>query len=172
MALAKSRAAVAKADPEIPGGGDFLGGDGDAPNDPSKGKEAQGILGLLSTIQGDFSSTITIVEDDEEASKSEYEAYKTKTETDITSKKDELESTQRSMRDDEDDRESAAQDLESWRTQTAEAEHELSILKPRCLSLGASVKQRKERREEEKASLQEAINIISAMAPADAKKKD
>merc|ERR1719261_1703837 len=49
-----------------------------------------------------------------------------------------------------------------------QALHELSILEPRCLGLGASAEERKKRREEEKKALEDAITILESMAPAEA----
>merc|ERR1719364_513059 len=66
----------------------------------------------------------------------------------------------------EDDTEQAKDDLIEWTAQKGEAIHELSILEPRCLGLGASAEERKKRREEEKKVLGDAITILESMAPA------
>jgi len=161
-------------DPDTIGSGDdFLGGDGDGGGgDVSHQDDAKGILGLLGTIKKDYSDTISSVTKEEEDAESDFDSFKSGAESSIGSKEDEKASQKRAKKQSQEDVETANFDLEGYKEGLAQAEYELSILNPRCLGLGASQKERKARREEEKAALQEAITILSAMAPAEAKNTD
>jgi len=161
-------------DPDTIGSGDdFLGGDGEGGGgDVSKQDDAKGILGLLGTIKKDYSDTISSVTKEEEDAETEFDSFKSGAESSIGSKEDEKASQKRAKKQAQEDVETANFDLEGYKEGLAQAVYELSILNPRCLGLGASQKERKARREEEKAALQEAITILSAMAPAEAKNTD
>jgi len=159
--------------PEIGSGDDFLGGDGEGGGgDVSHQDDAKGIMGLLGTIKKDYTDTISQVTKEEKEAEDDYDSFKSGAEGSISNKEDEKASQKRAKKQAQEDVETANFDLEGYKEGLAQAEHELSILMPRCLGLGASQKERKARREEEKAALQEAITILSAMAPAEAKNTD
>jgi hypothetical protein len=153
-----------KENPEIADGSDFLGDDPDG--DVSKQDEAKGIFGLLGTISDDYGSTIEGTEKEETDAETDYNSFKTMTETDIDDKKTAKTDKGSKAKQSVADVEQAKIDLASWTTQKKEAEYELSILTPRCLGLGAQAAEQKKRREEEKKALQDAITILDTMGPA------
>merc|ERR550514_2412315 len=144
----------------------FLGDDAAA--DPSAQGEADGIFGLLETIKGDYETTIDKVTTEEDEAQTEYDDFKSSSESDIQEKKDMKSSQEAAKQKAFEDTEQAKEDIIEWTSQKTNSEHQLSILEPRCLGLGASAEERKKRRDEEKAALQDAITILESMAPAEA----
>merc|ERR1719443_1268301 len=138
---------------------DFLGDDAAA--DPSQQGESEGIFGLLETVESDYQDAIDKVTGEETDATQTYDDFKSSTEAELDAKKTEKAKAEKKKKD-------AKEDLAEWTKQKGEAEHELSILNPRCLGLGASAEERKKRREEEKTALGDAITILETMAPADA----
>jgi len=155
-------------EPDIgaPEASDFLGDD--PAEDPSKQGESSGIFGLLQTVAQDYQDAVDKVTEEEEDAQGAYDTFKSDTESDIATKKDLKRTAETTKQTAIDTVETAKDDLADWTKQKGEAEQELAILNPRCLGLGASAEERKQRREEEKTALGDAITILETMAPAEA----
>jgi hypothetical protein len=121
---------------------------------------AKGIMGLLEVIVSDFENTISKTETLESEAQASYETFKTDTETDITDKGD-LKTTKEGEKTDAELAITQAEsDLRAEMEVLQNALDELEKLKPVCVDSGMSWEERKARREQEVASLKEALEIL------------
>jgi len=124
---------------------------------------ASGIIGQLDVIKSDFEGTIEATKSAEDDAESEFQDYKTETETDISDKeglvktKSGEENTETAAASD------AKADLKEHTTLKAEALAELAKLKPACVDTGSDYDEKVARREQEIESLKNAYLIFDEM---------
>merc|ERR1719161_2666934 len=124
---------------------------------------ASGIIGQLDVIKSDFEGTIEATKQAETDADSEFQDYKTETETDISDKeglvktKSGEENTETAAASD------AKADLKEHTTLKAEALAELAKLKPACVDTGSDYDEKVARREQEIESLKNAYLIFDEM---------
>merc|ERR1719463_589927 len=124
---------------------------------------ASGIIGQLDVIKSDFEGTIDATETEESEGESEFQDYKSETETDISEKEGSVES-----KTDEKNTETAnlsdyKADLKEHTQLKAEALQELAKLKPACVDTGSDYAEKVARREQEIESLKNAYIIFDEM---------
>eukprot|EP00928_Gymnodinium_smaydae_P023832 TRINITY_DN19505_c0_g3_i1.p1 TRINITY_DN19505_c0_g3~~TRINITY_DN19505_c0_g3_i1.p1 ORF type:complete len:735 (+),score=125.87 TRINITY_DN19505_c0_g3_i1:176-2206(+) len=123
--------------------------------------QKSGILGMLQVIQSDFARLEQDTASAEEAASQEYDKFmqdavadKSQKESDIGHKKNELQTKEADLLDKQTDLDNAHKELDA-------AMATYDKLKPACLDTGSSFSERQSRREEELASLKEALAILN-----------
>jgi len=124
---------------------------------------AGGIMGQLQVIQSDFERTIQQTNDDESAGESDFQTYKSDTESSISEKQDLVRDKRGEVVNEKGTLADANVDLKEHYALKAEALDELAKLKPACVSTGSSYAERVMRREQEIESLKNAYVILNEM---------
>jgi hypothetical protein len=128
-----------------------------------KQQESQGVIGMLNVIKSDFERTISSTEAAEETAESDFQEFKTSTETDIEEKKGIKASKEGEKKEAKADLVEAKDEQQDANTLKDEALAELEKLKPSCVSTGSSYEEKVARRKQEIESLKEAVKILTDM---------
>merc|ERR550514_2091178 len=123
---------------------------------------SKGILGLLEVIKKDFERSIATTTDEEAAADSAYTKFKTDTETDMSDKGDLKGDKESAKTTAELDIKDAEADLKKETELHNSSVAELEKLKPLCVETGMTWKERTARREQELASLKQALELLDS----------
>merc|ERR1719191_1258114 len=123
---------------------------------------SKGILGLLEVIKKDFERSIATTTDEEADAVSSYTKFKTDTETDMSDKGDLKGDKESAKTQAELDIKDAEADLHKETDLHNSSVAELEKLKPLCVETGMTWEERTARREQELASLKEALEILDS----------
>merc|ERR1719335_1519475 len=121
---------------------------------------ATGIIGQLDVIKSDFEGTLDATKQEESDAESEFQDYKTETETDISEKEDSVKSKTGEVNTETANLSDYKADLKEHTTLKAEALQELAKLKPACVDTGSDYAETVARREQEIESLKNAYVIL------------
>merc|ERR1719181_2248141 len=124
---------------------------------------AVGIIGQLDVIKSDFEGTIDATKAAEDEAESEFDAFKSESETDIDSKEGEIKSKTGEVQSTTGDLADYTDDLKTHTTLKAEALQELAKLQPACVDTGSDYAEKVARREQEIESLKNAYVIFDEM---------
>jgi len=124
---------------------------------------ATGIIGQLDVIKSDFEGTIDATNAAEDEAESEFNSFKSETETDISTKEGDIKSKTGEKRSTEGDLADYKDDLATHSTLKAEALKELAKLQPACVDTGSDYAEKVARREQEIESLKNAYVIFDEM---------
>jgi len=127
---------------------------------------SKGIFGLLDVIQTDYDRTITKTKEDEAKAQTEFETYEKDTKDDIKAKNDTKKDNEDKQTTEEDNLEDFKDALKGAEELNDTAHKLLEGLKAECVDDTISHEERVKRREQEIASLKEALDILEEMAPA------
>jgi hypothetical protein len=127
-----------------------------------KGDAAKGILGLLAVIQKDFERSISDTTDEEGAADTAYTKFKTDTEQDMSDKGDLKKDDESKKTQAELDIKDAEADLKKETELHNSSVVELQKLRPLCVETGMTWEERTARREQELASLKEALDLLES----------
>jgi len=126
----------------------------------------EGILGMLTTIEADFSKTASETEAEESTASSSYDEFMKEAKIflasagpDLENSKSKLAETKQALLDATDAAKAATENLE------AETKYKNETVDPKCVKTGVSAEERAAKREAEIKSLQEALEILSQTAP-------
>eukprot|EP00747_Dinoflagellata_sp_TGD_P027171 gnl/TRDRNA2_/TRDRNA2_132442_c0_seq5.p1 gnl/TRDRNA2_/TRDRNA2_132442_c0~~gnl/TRDRNA2_/TRDRNA2_132442_c0_seq5.p1 ORF type:complete len:709 (+),score=293.89 gnl/TRDRNA2_/TRDRNA2_132442_c0_seq5:85-2211(+) len=127
-----------------------------------KGKQgaSKGIIGLLEVIQSDFERTIETVEKDEEKAQKKFDEFVDESKKSMKDKDESKKDKQKEVKTTEGEISEAKDNKADAHDQLEIALAELEKLKPMCVDGGETYEQRKKKREEEIASLKEAMQIL------------
>jgi hypothetical protein len=123
---------------------------------------SKGILGLLDVIKTDFERSISTTTDEEADADSAYTKFKTDTETDMGDKGDLKTDKESSKTNAELDIKDAEADLRKETDLHNSSVAELEKLKPLCVETGMTWEERTARREQELASLKQALDLLES----------
>jgi predicted nucleic acid-binding Zn-ribbon protein len=124
---------------------------------------ATGIIGQLDVIKSDFEGTIEATNTAESEAESEFDSYKTESETDISSKEGEIKTKTGEKAATTGDLADYKDDLHTHTVLKSEALKELSKLQPACVDTGSDYAEKVARREQEIESLKNAYVIFDEM---------
>jgi len=124
---------------------------------------AGGIVGQLDVIKSDFEGTISATNSEEEENESEFQSFKSDSESDISEKEDFIRTKKGEVTDEKATLADAVEDLREHSGLKSEALAELAELKPACVSTGSDYAERVMRREQEIESLKNAYVILDEM---------
>jgi len=126
------------------------------------GAESGGVLGMMEVIQSDFARLETETSSAESAAAKEYEEFMDDSTLDITSKEKDVEhKLDRTEREQQKLFETSS-DLKAVQTELDAAVKTFEELKPQCADAEASYEEQKRLREEEMATLQQALDSLNA----------
>merc|ERR1719156_512342 len=124
---------------------------------------ATGIIGQLDVIKSDFEGTIDATKTAEADAESEFDSYKSDTETDIDTKEGEIKSKTGEVQSTTGDLADYKDDLHTHTVLKADALKELAKLQPACVDTGSDYAEKVARREQEIESLKNAYVIFDEM---------
>merc|ERR1719159_1365061 len=124
---------------------------------------ATGIIGQLDVIKSDFEGTIDATKAAESDAESEFDSYKSESETDIETKEGDISSKEGEVQSTSGDLADYKDDLKTHTTLKAEALKELAKLQPTCVDTGSDYAEKVARREQEIESLKNAYLIFDEM---------
>jgi chromosome segregation ATPase len=124
---------------------------------------ATGIIGQLDVIKSDFEGTIEATNSAEDEAESEFNGFKTESETDISSKEGDIKTKEGEVASTKGDLADYKDDLATHSTLKAEALKELAKLQPACVDTGSDYAEKVARREQEIESLKNAYVIFDEM---------
>merc|ERR1719421_2848990 len=124
---------------------------------------ASGIIGQLDVIKSDFEGTIDATKTAESDAESEFDSYKSDTETDISDKESSIATKEGEVAATKGDLADYTDDLKTHTTLKAEALQELAKLQPACVDTGSDYAEKVARREQEIESLKNAYVIFDEM---------
>merc|ERR1719313_1163199 len=124
---------------------------------------ATGIIGQLDVIKSDFEGTIEATKNAESDAESEFNSYKSDTETDISTKEGEIKTKTGEVQSTSGDLADYKDDLHTHTVLKAEALKELAKLQPACVDTGSDYAEKVARREQEIESLKNAYVIFDEM---------
>jgi chromosome segregation ATPase len=127
-----------------------------------KTEESKGILGMLAVIKKDFERAIEQTTDAEAAADADYTKFKTDTEQDMLDKGDLKKDDESKKTNAELDIKDAEADLRKETELHDNSVTELEKLKPLCVETGMTWEERTARREQEVASLKEALDLLES----------
>lgn len=129
--------------------------------------ESGNVIAFLQVIQSDFARLESKVSADEEAAQSEHDTFMTEAGTDKTQKEKDVSNAKTELQTKEMDLATAKNDLELAQSELDAALEYYDKLKPSCISATteSSWEERVKRREEEVATLKEALSILSGEVP-------
>lgn len=126
----------------------------------------EGILGMLTTIEADFSKTAAETAAEESTAQESYEKFMKESKIflassgpDLENSKSKLAETKQSLLDAADAAKAATENLE------AETKYKNETVDPKCVKTAVSAEERNAKREAEIKSLTEALEILSQTAP-------
>jgi len=124
---------------------------------------AVGIIGQLDVIKSDFEGTIDATKSAESDAESEFDSYKSDTESDISSKEGEISTKEGEVKSTTGDLADYTDDLHTHTVLKADALKELAKLQPACVDTGSDYAEKVARREQEIESLKNAYVIFDEM---------
>jgi len=124
---------------------------------------AVGIIGQLDVIKSDFEGTIDATKTAESDAESEFDSYKSDTESDISSKEGDIASKEGEVKSTTGDLADYTDDLHTHTVLKADALKELAKLQPACVDTGSDYAEKVARREQEIESLKNAYVIFDEM---------
>jgi len=124
---------------------------------------AVGIIGQLDVIKSDFEGTIDATKTAESDAESEFDSYKSDTESDISSKEGDIASKEGEVKSTTGDLADYKDDLHTHTVLKADALKELAKLQPACVDTGSDYAEKVARREQEIESLKNAYVIFDEM---------
>jgi hypothetical protein len=124
---------------------------------------ASGIIGQLDVIKSDFEGTIDATKTAEDEAESDFQSYKTETETDISDKESSVKTKEGEVKTETATMLDAKDDLKEHTELKADALAELAKLKPACVDTGSDYAEKVARREQEIESLKNAYVIFDEM---------
>jgi hypothetical protein len=124
---------------------------------------ATGIIGQLDVIKSDFEGTIEATNSAESESESEFDGFKSESETDISSKEGDIKSKEGEAAATKGDLADYKDDLHTHTVLKSEALKELAKLQPACVDTGSDYAEKVARREQEIESLKNAYLIFDEM---------
>jgi len=124
---------------------------------------ATGIIGQLDVIKSDFEGTIDATKTAESDAESEFDSYKSDTESDISSKESDIASKEGEVKSTTGDLADYTDDLKTHTVLKADALAELAKLQPACVDTGSDYAEKVARREQEIESLKNAYVIFDEM---------
>jgi len=137
---------------------DFAGGE--------YSSSGEGILGMLTTIEADFSKTASETEAEEGSAQESYEKFMKESKIflasagpDLENSKAKLAEAKQNLLDAKSAQKAATENL------AAEEEYKNKTIDPKCVKTGVSAEERAAKREAEIKSLTEALEILSQTAP-------
>jgi len=133
--------------------GDFAGNQG----------AAAGIIGQLDVIKSDFEAGIESTKTAESEAETEFNDYKSETETDVSDKETSIKDKTTEMSDNKVKLSDSTDDLKEHTELKEEALEELGKLKPACVDTGSDYEEKVARREQEIESLKNAYMIFDEM---------
>jgi len=128
-----------------------------------KQQQSKGVLGMLNVIKSDFERSISTTEEAESDAETEFQDFKSATETDMDEKKADKKSKEGEREDTQADLTEANDEKADGVTLKEEALAELEKLKPACVSTGSSYDEKVARRKQEIEALKEATKILTDM---------
>merc|ERR1719281_2419301 len=124
---------------------------------------ATGIIGQLDVIKSDFEGTIDATKTAESDAESEFNDFKSESETDISSKEGDIKTKEGEVASTKGDLADYTDDLKTHTILKAEALKELAKLQPACVDTGSDYAEKVARREQEIESLKNAYVIFDEM---------
>merc|ERR1719379_2095738 len=124
---------------------------------------ATGIIGQLDVIKSDFEGTIDATKSAEDEAESEFDAFKTETESDIETKEGDISTKEGEVSSTTGDLAGFKDDLQTHTELKADALKELAKLQPACVDTGSDYAEKVARREQEIESLKNAYVIFDEM---------
>jgi hypothetical protein len=124
---------------------------------------ASGIIGQLDVIKSDFEGTIEATKTEEGDAETEFNDYKSATETDISDKESSVKTKEGEVKSTTGELMDFKDDLKEHTDLKAEALEELAKLKPACVDTGSDYAEKVARREQEIESLKNAYVIFDEM---------
>merc|ERR1719482_1089727 len=124
---------------------------------------AVGIIGQLDVIKSDFEGTIDATKTAEDEAESEFDAFKTESETDIDTKEGDITTKEGEVDSTTGDLAGYKDDLHTHTVLKADALKELAKLQPACVDTGSDYAEKVARREQEIESLKNAYVIFDEM---------
>merc|ERR1719335_1114994 len=124
---------------------------------------ASGIIGQLDVIKSDFEGTIAATKTAEDEAESEFQDYKSETETDIADKESMVDTKEGEVKTETATAFDAKADLKEHTELKSDALAELAMLKPACVDTGSDYAEKVARREQEIESLKNAYVILDEM---------
>merc|ERR1719281_836146 len=124
---------------------------------------ASGIIGQLDVIKSDFEGTIDATKTAEDDAESEFQDYKTETESDVSEKEGLVKTKEGEVKSETATLSDTEEDLREHTSLKSEALEELSKLKPACVDTGSDYDEKVARREQEIESLKNAYVIFDEM---------
>merc|ERR1719213_1442280 len=125
------------------------------------GAESGGIIGMLEVIEKDFGRLAADTESAEAAAKQEYDEFMKDSKIDKAAKESSIEHKEAKKQDESQTLTTKKADLEGTQKEMTAALEYYDKLKPSCVDAGVSFKDRTARRREEIESLQEALKILN-----------
>merc|ERR1719265_1633986 len=124
---------------------------------------ATGIIGMMDVIKSDFEAAIESTKSQESDDESEFQTFKTDSESDILEKEGSVKSKKSAITLKESDLQDFKGDLDDHTALKTEALAELAKLKPACVDTGSDHEEGVARREQEIESLKNAYAILDEM---------
>jgi len=124
---------------------------------------ASGIIGQLDVIKSDFEGTIDATKSTEDTAESDFQDYKTESETDISDKEGSVKTKEGEVKTETATMIDAKDDLKEHTELKEDALSELAKLKPACVDTGSDYDEKVARREQEIESLKNAYLIFDEM---------
>jgi len=124
---------------------------------------AVGIIGQLDVIKSDFEGTIDATKTAEDEAESEFDAFKSESETDIETKEGDISTKEGEVDSTTGDLAGYKDDLHTHTVLKADALKELAKLQPACVDTGSDYAEKVARREQEIESLKNAYVIFDEM---------
>jgi len=126
------------------------------------GAESGGVLGMMEVIQSDFARLETETTSAESAAAAEYEEFMDDSNIDIASKEKDVEGKQDRIEREQQKLFEKSSDLKAVEAELDAAMKTFEELKPQCADAEASYEEQKKLREEEMATLQQALDALNA----------
>jgi len=124
---------------------------------------AAGITGQLEVIKTDFERTISETNSQESTNESEFQGFKSDSESDMSEKQDFIRTKQGEITTEKGTLAESEEDRREHYSLKSEAVSELAELKPACVDTGSNYAERVMRREQEIESLKNAYVILNEM---------
>jgi chromosome segregation ATPase len=126
------------------------------------GAESGGVVGMMEVIQSDFARLETETTSAESAAASEYEEFMDDSKIDIASKEKDVEHKQDRIEREQQKLLESSSDQKAVQAELDAALKTFEELKPQCADAEASYEEQKQLREQEMATLQQALDALNA----------